>query len=126
MPDIKSWTTYVIIDANEGQLDDVSTLIIDEGDVGKAFESFGWRAYDVDGTQYMPVYEALRRFKYGSRDGRPTVIISRTKKVLAVFPMLSQAIRLLLSDEVVNLEIQLHEKERNQRIDDLKHICMNF
>ena len=28
--------------------------------------------------------------------------------------------KVTLSDEVVNLEIQLHEKERNQRIDDLK------
>ena len=110
----------VIIDANEGQLDDVSTLIIDEGDVGKAFESFGWRVYDVDGTQYMPVYEALRRFKYGSRDGRPTVIISRTKKGFGGFSDAITGHKVTLSDEVVNLEIQLHEKERNQRIDDLK------
>ena len=73
----------------------------------------------MDGTQYMPVYEALRRFKYGSRDGRPTVIISRTKKVWRFFDAITGH-RSHLSDEVVNLEIQLHEKERNQRIDDLK------
>jgi len=110
----------LIIDANGGQLDDVSSLIIDEGDVKKAFESFGWRVYEVDGTQYLPMYEALRLFKYGIRNGSPTVIISRTEKGFGGFSNIIAKHKVTISDEVIKQEIQMQEEERKRRIGELE------
>lgn len=43
-------------------------------------DSFGWRVFDLDGTQYGPVLEALQVFRYGARDGRPTAIVCNARK----------------------------------------------
>ena len=70
----------LIVDANEGQLDNPRQLIVPMRGLDKKLASFGWRVYDIDGNQYGPIVEALRQFKYGPRDGRPTAIISHTSK----------------------------------------------
>ena len=72
----------VLVDKNAGQLDDPRQLIFPMLNLDKRFESFGWRVFNVDGTQYGPVLNALQTFKYSQRDGRPTVIICRARKLL--------------------------------------------
>jgi transketolase len=63
----------VMVDKNEGQLDNPKSLQFPMPRIGAMFESFGWRVHDVDGTQYGPVLEALEAFRFQERDGRPTV-----------------------------------------------------
>ena len=109
----------VIIDANEGQLDDVSTLIIDEGDVGKplnplAGASMMWMAPSI--CRCMRHYAASNT---AAGTGAQPLLSAGPKRFWRFFDAITGH-KVTLSDEVVNLEIQLHEKERNQRIDDLK------
>jgi transketolase len=70
----------VIVDKNSGQLDDPRQLIFPLPELERKFTCFGWKAVTVDGMQYGPVLDALQSFKYSPRDGRPTVIVCRTKK----------------------------------------------
>ncbi len=70
----------LIIDANNGQLDNVEQLIFPSGPLKQRFESFGWNGIDVDGKEYANVVNAISEFKNGDRSGRPTVIICHTTK----------------------------------------------
>lgn len=70
----------VMVDNNGGQLDNVTTLHYPYHNLAENFKSFGWRVMEIDATQYHSVYKALCEFKYGERDGRPTVIICRSTK----------------------------------------------
>ena len=70
----------VLLDNNNGQLDIVTTLHFPYNSLSANFTSFGWKVMEVDATKYHTVYNALLEFKYGERDGRPTVIICKTTK----------------------------------------------
>ena len=70
----------VMVDNNGGQLDIVNTLHFPYNSLSASFTSFGWRVMEVDATKYHTVYNALLEFKYGERDGRPTVIICKSTK----------------------------------------------
>lgn len=70
----------VLVDNNGGQLDITSTLHFPHNSLSGTFASFGWKVIEVDATKYNTVYAALQDFKYGERDGRPTVIICKTTK----------------------------------------------
>ena len=61
----------VLVDKNEGQLDNPKVLQFPMPHLGRMLESFGWRVLDIDGTQYDPVLGALEAFRNGGRDGRP-------------------------------------------------------
>jgi transketolase len=69
----------VLIDKNNGQLDNPKNLLYSMGCLD-AIGHFGWNVFTVDGTRYEPVIEALREFKYGPRDGHPTLIICDSHK----------------------------------------------
>jgi transketolase len=70
----------VMVDNNGGQLDIVTTLHFPYNSLSGSFSSFGWKVIEVDATKYHTVYNALLEFKYGERDGRPTVIICKSTK----------------------------------------------
>ena len=70
----------VMVDNNGGQLDIVTTLHFPYNSLSDSFSSFGWKVIEVDATKYHTVYNALLEFKYGERDGRPTVIICKSTK----------------------------------------------
>jgi transketolase len=70
----------VMVDNNGGQLDIVTTLHFPYNSLSTSFSSFGWKVVEVDATKYHTVYNALLEFKYGQRDGRPTVIICKSTK----------------------------------------------
>jgi transketolase N-terminal domain/subunit/transketolase C-terminal domain/subunit len=69
----------VLIDKNNGQLDNPKNLLYPMGGLD-ALEHFGWNVCTVDATKYEPVLDALREFKFGHRDGHPTVIICDSRK----------------------------------------------
>ena len=70
----------VMVDNNGGQLDIVTTLHFPYNSLSDSFSSFGWKVIEADATKYHTVYNALLEFKYGERDGRPTVIICKSTK----------------------------------------------
>lgn len=70
----------VMVDNNGGQLDNVSMLHFPYNSLSGSFASFGWRVLEVDATRHHTVYQALQEFRYGQRDGRPTVIICKSTK----------------------------------------------
>jgi len=112
----------VIVDANCGQLDDTQRLLCPLPNLDGRFASFGWRVFDVDGTQYGPVLDALRAFKYGHRDGRPTVIIARTQKGGGGFSDFMMGHKVTIADEMTAQELALQEQARSDRIGDLSDL----
>jgi transketolase len=112
----------VLLDKNEGQLDTVKCLHYPMGGLGKAFESFGWDVYDVDATQYEPVLAALVKFKYGKRNGRPTVIICNSNKGQGGLSSFMIGHKVEFTDAIVDQEIAQQEKLRSMRVEELAGI----
>ena len=106
----------VIVDKNEGQLDDPTKTAFPMPDVKKWFEAFGFRLFDVDGTQYAPIWDALKEFKYKPRDGRPTVIISRNTKGMGGLSRFMIKHKVVLTDEVTHQELTLQRELRESRV----------
>jgi transketolase len=106
----------VIVDKNEGQLDDTKQLIVPLVDLDKKCMSFGWRVFNIDGTQYGPVIEALQTFKYTPRDGRPTLIVCRTKKGYGGFSNFMRGHKVTIPDALLEQEIALQKQRQASRI----------
>jgi transketolase len=106
----------VIIDQNSGQSDDTRRLIIPLPELKDRFMSFGWNVMDVDAMQYEPIHEALKEFKFGKRNGRPSVIIGRTVKGHWGFSNFMNSHKGEISDSLMNQEMSLQEKRRSDRI----------
>ena len=106
----------VLVDKNAGQLDDTKQLIFPLLNLDRRFEAFGWRVFNVDGTQYGLVMDALEAFKYGPRDGRPTVIICRTRKGHGGLSDFMVGHKVVIPDELTEQEITLQEERRAGRV----------
>ena len=52
----------MIVDKNEGQLDNHAQLIFSMDNLPSQIESFGWRVLSIDGTSYSAVVDALGSF----------------------------------------------------------------
>jgi transketolase N-terminal domain/subunit/transketolase C-terminal domain/subunit len=102
----------IIVDKNEGQLDDPSQTVFPMPRVAEQLTAFGWRVFDIDGTQYEPMLEGLNSFKHTPRDGRPTAIISHTRKGFGGFSSFMIRHKVVLPDELAHQEIVLHEQRR--------------
>jgi len=108
----------VLIDKNAGQLDDTKQLVFPLLDLDKRLACFGWRVYNVDGTQYEPVVEALQSFKYAPRDGKPTVIICRTRKGFGGFSNFMIGHKVVMPDAMTDQEMLLQRQRRAERVED--------
>lgn len=106
----------VMVDKNAGQLDDTRQLIFPLLSLDKRFASFGWRVFNVDGTQYSPVLEGLQTFKFSPRDGRPTVIICRTRKGYGGFSDFMVGHKVEIPDPLTEQELALQEQRRSDRV----------
>lgn len=116
----------VMVDNNGGQLDIVTTLHFPYHSLADSFSSFGWKVIEVDATKYAPVHAALSEFKYGERDGRPTVIICKSTKGHGGFSDYMNTHKATISSEILDQEDQqqqllrsLREKELFQFLDSL-------
>jgi transketolase len=105
----------VMVDSNGGQLDNVNNLHFPYNNLGGSFNSFGWRVINVDATKYHTVYNALFEFKYGERDGRPTVIICKSTKGYGGFSNVTNNHKTAISNIVLDRETFLQESERERR-----------
>ena len=78
--------------------------------------SFGWRVIDLDGNQYAPIVEALWKFKFGPRDGRPTAIISRTSKGFGGLSSFFVGHKVEVPDALAEQELAGQKLRREDRI----------
>jgi transketolase len=106
----------VIVDMNLGQLDCTDQLILPLGRLKDKFDSFGWRVFEVDATQYGPVMEALETFKYDIRDGRPTAIICTSYKGYGGLSSFMRGHKVVVGDDLMAQEKALQEKRREERV----------
>ncbi len=109
----------VIVDKNEGQLDNPRALQFPMPEVHKRFASFGWRAFDVDGMGYEGILEALRHFKREPRDGRPTAIVCRTHKGWGALSSFMVGHKVELPEELTTQELGLQRARRAERVQQL-------
>lgn len=105
----------VMVDSNGGQLDITSTLHFPHNSLSGTFASFGWKVIEVDATKYHTVYAALQEFKYGERDGRPTVIICKTTKGHGGLSDYMNTHKATIATDILDQEDQLQINQRAAR-----------
>lgn len=66
------------VDNNKKQLDGYTKDINDVGDIKSKFESFGWHAQEIDGSDVAQISEAIKVAK--ENKGKPSVIVLNTVK----------------------------------------------
>src|SRR4051812_14716881 len=75
----------VMIDQNNGQLDMANRMVFPTPNLEAVFASFDWNVHTADSTQYDSVVAGLEQFRYGTRNGKPTVIVCHTTKGYGAF-----------------------------------------
>ncbi len=108
----------VLVDRNHGQLDIHTKTIYPMPDFREVFRSFGWESCDVDATQYDGVVEALERFRFGPRNGKPTAIVCQTTKGYGAFSDFLNKHKVTTPDDLIEQELELQNDRRQARIDE--------
>jgi transketolase len=106
----------VLVDRNHGQLDIHTKTVYPMPEFSEVFRSFGWEACDVDSTQYDGVLAALERFRFGVRDGKPTVIICHATKGFGAFSDFFNKHKVTVSPELIAQELDLQQERRRLRV----------
>jgi transketolase len=115
-PQMRLDNLCMLVDKNEGQLDNPDQLIFSMDNLPKQIESFGWRMLNVDGTSYSAVIDALDTFAKLPRDGRPTAIVCNTKKGFGAFSKGLNLHKIVLSKDLYEQEIVLQNAQRKARV----------
>jgi transketolase len=110
----------VIVDKNNGQLDDYSKLHFSMDNIGNQLESFGWKVVEVDGTQYGQMVDTLQDFVEGQSDGRPLAIISHTTKGFGSFSQEMNKHKISLKQDLFEQELALQRSLERTRIETYK------
>ncbi len=105
----------VMVDNNGGQLDIVNTLHFPYNSLNASFGSFGWKVIEVDATKLHTVYEALLEFKYGQRDGRPTVIICKSTKGHGGLSDYMNTHKATIANDILDTEERLQVQQREAK-----------
>ncbi|MDR1625125.1 MAG: transketolase [Spirochaetia bacterium] len=111
----------VLVDKNNGQLDNPKNLLYPMGGLD-ALEHFGWNVFTVDATRYEPVLEALREFKFGPRDGHPTLIICDGRKGWGGLSSFMGGHKVDFTDAFADQEAAEQERLRAVRVAELADI----
>jgi len=113
----------VLVDRNNGQLDVHNRTLFPMPDLNQVFASYGWQTYDVDATQYDGVVDALEKFRFGPRNGRPTAIICNTTKGFGAFSDFMNKHKVTITEALIVQELALQQERRRERVDEfLKHL----
>jgi transketolase len=104
-----------MVDRNYGQLDIYSKTVFPMPDLAPVFRSFGWQACDVDATQYDGIYAALKEFRYGPRNGKPTAIICNTTKGYGGLSDFFNRHKVAAADALLEQELALQSQQRRDR-----------
>ena len=106
----------VLVDRNHGQLDIHTKTIYPMPELSEVFRSFGWEACDVDATQYDGVLAALERFKFGTRNGKPTAIVCSATKGYGAFSDFFNKHKVTAPLKLIAQEIGLQQGRRESRV----------
>ncbi len=105
----------VLIDKNGGQLDNPRQNTFPMDNVEGELEAFGFSVYSVDGRSYRDLLDALRIFKFGPREGRPTAIVLHTEKGYGAFSEFLVGHKVTLTEEVMESELAQQRSRRRRR-----------
>src|SRR5688500_9050572 len=105
----------VLVDRNNGQLDIHDRMVFPMPDLQPVFESFGWQVHNVDATQYDAVFNALERFRFDPRNGKPTAIICNATKGYGAFSDFFNKHKVAAPDALIAQEIALQSERRRAR-----------
>jgi transketolase len=116
----------VLVDRNHGQLDIHTKTIYPMPDFSEVFRSYGWESCDVDATQYNGVVEALERFRFGPRNGKPTAIVCQTTKGYGAFGDFFNKHKVTTPDALIAQELNLQEDRRQARIEEALEFLLDL
>lgn len=108
----------VMIDRNNGQLDLANRMIFPMPDLEAVFASFNWNVGSVDATQYNGLYAALERFRFGDRNGRPTVIVCHATKGQGALSDFLNKHKVTVPDRLLEQEMSLQARQRTDRVEE--------
>lgn len=106
----------VMVDRNNGQLDIHDRMLFPMPPLAEVFRSYGWNAFSVDATQYDGVVAALTQFRFGARNGRPTVIICNTRKGFGAFSDFFNKHKVTVPGALLTQELELQRQRRAARV----------
>lgn len=109
----------VLVDRNNGQLDIHDRMLYPMPPLEDVFRSFGWNTYNVDATQYDGVFSALSSFRFGVKNGRPTVILCNTRKGFGAFSDFFNKHKVTVSEALLVQELALQKQRRSARVEEL-------
>lgn len=112
----------VLVDRNNGQLDVHNRTLFPMPQLDTVFRSFGWNAYSMDATQYDGVVAALEQFRYGPRDGKPTVIVCNTTKGHGAFSDSLNKHKVTTVDALLDQEVELQQQRRMDRVAEFQQL----
>jgi transketolase len=110
----------LLVDRNNGQLDIASRMVFPMPNLEAVFASFEWRVHSVDATSYDGVYDALEQFRYGSRNGKPTVIICHSTKGHGSLSDFLNKHKVVVPAELMEQETILQKELRDKRVDEFQ------
>lgn len=116
----------LMVDRNHGQLDIYSKTIFPMPDLVPVFQSFGWRAIEVDATQYDGIVSALEEFRYGARNGKPTAIICATTKGYGSLSDFFNRHKVAAADSLLAQELGLQSQQRDDRVREFGRFYLNL
>jgi transketolase N-terminal domain/subunit/transketolase C-terminal domain/subunit len=116
----------MMVDRNNGQLDIYSKTIFPMPDLAPVFRSYGWQAFDVDATHYDGVYAALEEFRYGPRNGKPTVIVCNTTKGHGSLSDFFNRHKVAAADSLLEQELSLQSEQRRDRVAEFARFYHNL
>jgi transketolase len=111
----------VLVDRNNGQLDIHDRMLYPMPPLEEVFRSYGWNAFSVNAMEYDGVYSALQNFRYGARNGRPTVIVCNSKKGFGAFSDFLNKHKVTVPEALLTQELKLQQQQRKHRVDELVH-----
>ncbi len=115
----------VLVDQNNGQLDIASRMVFPMPRLEDVFASFGWRVHSVDATQYDGVYAALEEFRYGPRNGKPTVIVCHGQKGFGACSDFMNRHKVVVPDSLMEQELELQRERRAIRVEEFERHCQS-
>jgi transketolase len=107
----------VLVDQNNGQLDNAAQTVFPMPNLESVFAAFGWNAHGVDATQYDGVYSALEHFRFGPRNGKPTAIICHGKKGHGAFSDFLNKHKVSVAESLIQQELMLQAERRRERVE---------
>ena len=106
----------VLVDRNNGQLDVHNHTLFPMPQLDGVFRAYGWNVHDVDATEYDGVMAALEGFRFGTRNGKPTVIICNTTKGYGAFSDFMNKHKVTTSATVLEVEMEQQRRRRALRV----------